>query len=143
MKKITVERLSQLKALKREIAAEKHRLKRVRELATYGHSTYGSVHVQGGFVADKTGIYAAEITYLQQLIGEGMNRAICELLRLEKFISDIEDSDLRIIFRERYIKGKNWQAIAMMMESCDEQLPRRRHDRYIEKKNKEALEVYE
>ena len=51
-----VERLSQLRALKKEIVLEKQRLDKLMQLATYGRrSGPAAVAVQGGEVSDRTG----------------------------------------------------------------------------------------
>ena len=139
---ITVRKLSQLRCLKLEIGAERDMLERLRR------SAYGSAPraggTQNGGTADRTGRLACETAYLEQLIAENMKRCICELLRLMEFINRLEDSDMRIIFRERYVRGKTWMQIAFLLGGYDEQVPRRRHDRFLKEYNaalakKEAL----
>ena len=100
---ITVKQLNQLRYLKLEITAERERLLSLMEKASSPMSgaRLGSVgSTDKG--KDTVGYYASEIAYLKQLISENMERCICELLRLEEFIRSIEDSEMRIIFRQRY-----------------------------------------
>ncbi len=134
---ITVKQLNQLRYLKLEITAEKERLESVTALLETHAMRYDAVRVQTSGEDDTLGRLASEIVYLKQLIADNMKRAICELLRLEEFIRSIEDSDLRIIFKERYMKCKSWRSISLLLGDGDEQLPRRRHDRYLDKYNKE------
>ena len=126
-----VEQLMQLRALKREIELERGRIARLRALAAYGCRS-GEV-VQGGDVSDRTAKYGAEIAYLTELIRQNMQRAICELLRIQQFIDTIPNAELRCIFKLRYIKGLSWQKIAFEMNEYDEQLMRKKHDRYLKK----------
>ena len=131
---ITVKDLSQLRFLKHEITVERERLVELCIYCGYGKKVGGEA-VSGGSTQDRTAYYACEIAYLKELIAQNMRRAVNELLRMERFISDIEDSEMRTIFIERYIRGKSWLVIAFMLGSTDEQIPRKRHDRFLKKYN--------
>ncbi|MCH5210689.1 MAG: hypothetical protein J1F01_06950 [Oscillospiraceae bacterium] len=53
---------------------------------------------------------------------------------IDVFISNIEDSETRRIFRYRYIEGNSkpsWQWIAFKIGHHDEQYPRRKHNRFL------------
>lgn len=56
----------------------------------------------------------------------------CEKLKLdiEKFISEIEDSELRLIFQYRYINEMTWIQIAFKIGHYDESYPRKKHNKY-------------
>ncbi len=136
MKQISTKELSQLRCLKREIAIERDRVIELRALASYGRRTVGR-EGKTNTTSDRTGVCASEIAYLTDLIAQNMKRCICALLRLQAFVNTIEDSELRIIFYERYIKGKSWLSIAFQLGYYDEQVPRRKHDRYIERYNQQ------
>ena len=41
--------------------------------------------------------------------------AIQEMLRIETYLSSIEDIETRMIFNYRYIEKKSWEQIAMLM----------------------------
>lgn len=130
--KITVQRLSQLRMLKREISIERERLAKLRALSAYGRRpNFGEGGGGCGTASDRTGFYATEITYLEKLVAKNMHRCVCELLGLQTFINSIESSELRQIFTERYIKGRSWLTIAFLMGWNDEQMPRKRHDKYL------------
>jgi hypothetical protein len=139
MKRMDVKRLSQLRYLKREIAIERDRVIELRALAGYGRRRLGC-EGKASRTADRTGGYASEIAYLTDLIAQNMTRCICELLRVQSFINSIDDSELRIIFRERYIKGRSWLSIAFLLGYHDEQIPRRKHDRFLQKNGYVAVE---
>ena len=136
MTMITVQRLSQLRILKREVAIERERLAKLRALSAYGQRPApGETGGKGGGVSDRTGFYATEIAYLEKLVAKNMHRCVCELLGLQTFINEIESSELRQIFTERYIKGRSWLTIAFLLGWSDEQMPRKRHDKYLKKVN--------
>lgn len=127
---ITVQRLSQLRYLKHEIEAERERLVELRGLAEFGARQTDGMP-KGSRKSNRVARFAVEMSYLQQLIADNMQRAVCELLRLQQFINEIEDSELRLIFFYRYIKCLSWQNVAFRMGQYDEQLPRKKHDRYL------------
>ena len=132
---ITVKQLSSLRYLKREVNIERERLAYLKASAEYKTSSFDAVPKAKGVTVDRIGIYASEMAYLKELIADNMHRCICELLRLQEFINSITDSDLRQIFYLRYIKGKSWVSIAFQLELSDEQVARRRHDRFIKDYN--------
>lgn len=134
MKQISAKDLSQLRHLKREIGIERDRVIELRALGAYGKRRMG-YEGHTNFVSDRTGTYASEIAYLTDLISQNMTRCICALLNVQVFINEIDDSELRIIFRERYMKGRSWLSIAFLLGYHDEQIPRKKHDRYIKKYN--------
>lgn len=137
MKEVTVKDLSQLRYLKREIIIERDRVVELRSLAGYGRR--GDLPMgKSGAVRDRTGIYASEIAYLTELIAQNMKRCVAELLRMQHFINGINDSEMRIIIRERYIKGRSWLSIAFLLGYHDEQVPRRKHDRFLKAYNTEV-----
>ena len=137
---ISTKDLSQLRYLKREISIERERIAELRSLAAYGKNRIGYEGRQT-LTSDRTGRYASEIAYLTELIAQNMKRCICELLRLQTFFNSIEDSEIRLIFRERYIKGRSWLSIAFLLGYHDEQIPRKKHDRYIGKYNAEHMKI--
>jgi hypothetical protein len=55
----------------------------------------------------------------------------CEI---EKFIDNIDDSQVRMIFEMRYFDCKSWGYISMQLGSCHESYSRKIHDKYLNKK---------
>lgn len=56
--------------------------------------------------------------------------------RTEAFIENIPDSEIRNIFRLRYLYGArkpSWQEVAFKIGKHDESYPRRKHDAYLRK----------
>ena len=76
---ITVQRLSQLRYLKHEIEAERERLVELRGLAEFGARQTDGMP-KGSRKSNRVARFAVEMSYLQQLIADNMQRAVCELL---------------------------------------------------------------
>lgn len=127
---MTKRELSQLYYLSREIGQQKVRL---RELETAAASCPANItgmpHVSG--VTDRIGAYAAEIADLKGLVELNVQKCIVELNRLNRYIEGIEDSQTREIFRLRYINGLSWLQVAFSIGEYDEQIPRKKHDRFL------------
>ena len=58
---------------------------------------------------------------------------IVQQIEIEKYINEIEDSKTRQIFVYRYIDNMDWYQIAMEMGYNNEDAPRKKHDRFLEK----------
>ena len=52
--------------------------------------------------------------YLNEL-EEKKNEAFIELIKIEKFISSIDDPDVRVIFNYRYVELKSWNEISKLV----------------------------
>lgn len=59
---------------------------------------------------------------------------IVQQAEIEKYINEIEDSKTRQIFVHRYIDNMDWYKIAIEMGYNNEDAPRKKHDRFLEKK---------
>ena len=108
---MTKEELGQLYHLKREIKNERERLAELRAQAEKVTQTL-SAQPGGGSTGDRMAEYAAAIADLTRQIEANERRCLGEVLRLEKYIAGIPDSQMRQIMRMRYIDHKTWQQIA-------------------------------
>jgi len=129
---MTKQELSQLYYLNREI---EHLQERIIELETVASSCSSQItgmpHASG--ISDKIGKYAAEIADLKYLLSLNLQKCFYELNRLNRFINNVEDSEMRQILTYRYISGLTWQQIAFNIGEHDEQYPRRRHNKFLGK----------
>lgn len=126
--------LSQLYYLNREIEEQQRRLRELEELATSctAHIT-GMPHGSG--VADKICKYAAEIADLRGLLDLNLKKCFYELNRLNRYISSIEDSQMRMILSLRYINGLSWRQIAFSIGGGNtENSVRMQHSRFIDER---------
>ncbi len=108
---MTVKELSQLYFLKKEFEELRRRIMELEETST-GSSiritgmprTYGKT--------DKVAKYAAEIVDLKSTLEEYLKKCFSELNRLNNYISNIDDSHIRVILTMRYINGLTWNQVA-------------------------------
>ena len=63
----------------------------------------GMPHVPG--VTDKVGKYAAEIADLRGIIEATIQRCFYELNRLNRFIENVDDAQMRMILSLRFVNG--------------------------------------
>lgn len=108
---MTKKELSQLYWLNREIEQDKHRLYELECAATDTSAKIsGMPHCSG--VSDKVGKIATEIAYYKSTIEAKNKQCMAEIIRLSNYISDIDDSLTRQIFKLRYINGRSWSQVA-------------------------------
>ena len=122
--------LSQLYYLNREIEEQQRRLEELECLATSCTSHITGMPRTPG-VVDKLAKYVAEIVDLRGLIDLNIKKCFYELNRLNRYISSVEDSQIRMILSLRYINGMTWQQIALSIGEFDEQYPRRKHNAFL------------
>ena len=127
-----VKLLEQLKMLRREVDLLSQRIAEL-ELAAQGGAGRITGMPRAGRQRDRTGDCAAKIADLRDLLDARRLRCMELLGALYAFIDDIDDSLLRQIFTYRYIDGETWQRVAFHVGNVDEQIPRKLHNRYLEK----------
>ena len=108
---MTLKELSQLYYLNREIEMDKQRLEELERKSLSGERRLMGMP-RGGDAVDKVGRYAAEMADLRGIIEAKRLLCMHERNRLERYISDIEDSLLRQIFTYRFINGLSWRQVA-------------------------------
>lgn len=108
---MTKRELSQLYWLKREIARNKARLAQLEAAASSASAPLTGMPGGGG-ASDRVGMYAAEIADLRSIIDANIRRCWRELRRLSRYISTVEDSQMRQILTLRYIECLTWNQVA-------------------------------
>ena len=130
---MTKEQLGQYKCLCLEIKELENRLNNLKSqevtdkvLASASDFPYNQYELKiKGYEEDK---------YIEKIRARLIRRIRkCRKLRLEieKFIEEIEDSRIRLIFELRYIQGKSWVYISNKLGSSNESYARKSHDRYL------------
>lgn len=112
---MTVNELSQLFYLNREIEADKKRLNELELLAESPSGVNlsgipGTPFVRGNGKVERL---SAEIVDLQALIAAKQLQCIHERSRLERYIADIPDSLTRLIFELRFVQRLSWLQVAI------------------------------
>lgn len=123
---MTAERLRQYRSLKVEIE----------ELAEQIHMLESSDIVQGSdrefpYIKHNFKVETAECDRTRELLRKEIRLLKTEYHALNEFINNIADSEIRRIFRYRYIEGWTFQKIAFRMNETDESYPRRKHNKYL------------
>lgn len=72
-----------------------------------------------------------ELIDLTKLLECKKVQRVIEQSRLEKYINNIKDCQMRLIIGFRYIDGLAWQQVAYKIGEYDEQYPRRKHNKFI------------
>lgn len=131
---MTLKELSQLYHLNREIEADQKRLAKLR-LKAYSPSGINlSGMPSGGAYNNRLERLTAEIVDLEGIIEANIKRCIHERNRIERYISDIDDSLTRQIFTYRCVNGLNWTQVAMSIGGGNtEEGTKKRFYRHINK----------
>ena len=133
---MTKTELSQLYYLNREIEEIKQRISEIEGLATNCTSKLTGMPVLTG-ISDKIGNCAAELADLRCLLDLNLKKCFYELNRLNRYINNINDSQMRMILSLRYINGLPWEQVAASIScSLSGESVRKAHDRYLEKSKK-------
>lgn len=129
---MTKKELSQLYYLKKEIRHLEQRIKEL-ETAPTDCTTKITGLPHGTDINDKIGNYAAQIADLKSLLDLNLKKCFYELNRVNRFISNVQNSEIRLILTLRYTQNLSWKNIAFTMNYQDESVPRKRHDRFLRK----------
>ena len=128
---MTKKELSQLYYLRREIKEQQRRLSELEALATSCTANVTWIP-NGNGISDKVANYAAQIADLKGLLDLNLKKCFYELNRLDRFISSVKDSEMRIILTLRYSQGLTWQQVAQNMGVLgDGSTERKKHNRFL------------
>lgn len=128
------ETLENYKYLKKEIRQLERRISRLhaplsdRVMASNTEFPYQPIHVRIEGVDIKK-------QALEGILRKRLAACLDETIRIEDFISSIEDSRVRMIFQRRYVDGWTWVKISIMLGSNDEAYARKIHNRYLSERN--------
>ncbi|MDL2324283.1 hypothetical protein LJC61_03925 [Ruminococcaceae bacterium OttesenSCG-928-A16] len=107
---MTQKELGQLYWLNREIEMDKRQLEELTAAAIgAGSKITGLPHAAK--LADKTAL-TTEIANCKALMEAKIQLCLAEYTRLHRFISTVEDSQMRMILTLRHINGLNWRQIS-------------------------------
>lgn len=109
---MTVNELSQLYYLNREIEIDQKRLQELEAIACGPRAAALTGMPRTPGISNPVERYAAEIVDLQAIIAAKNIQCIHERQRLERYIADIDDSDTRLIFTLRFVNGLPWTQVA-------------------------------
>ncbi len=127
--------LEELFYLKKEVVRQKKRLQSLENALTSCTSRLSGLPglPKESLEADRIGSYIGEIEELRQQLKESIAKCWQQINFMECYISGVADSEMREILRMRYAEGLSWQQIAFAAGYYDESVPRKRHNRFIQK----------
>ena len=126
---MTKHELSQLYYLTREITQYKEKLS---ELESRGFQTALTGGGRLNRISDPTGTLAVKVAEYKEMIKDKYLELVEKQIAAENYISSLEDVQLRLVMRLRFIELQSWIKIARAMGSYNEATPRRMVDRFFE-----------
>ena len=129
-KNMTKERLSQLSWLKLEIEELSARARKIEGALSGRTSRIDSMPWLGGS-KDIVGDLMPELSGLMDKLLHCRKRAMDEFTVLQAFISQIDDSQVRLIFTMRYLDGYSWHQVAWRLGGNTADSVRMIHNRYL------------
>lgn len=133
---MTLKELSQLYYLRREIEMDLRRLEALRaEASSPGSPVFDGMPKSPSY-ENRLERYTAEIVDLEAIISAKITLCRHERNCLERYIADIPDSNLRMIFTLRFVEGLSWVRLAFRIGgNCTADGARMACNRYIRKTN--------
>lgn len=130
---MTKRELSQLYWLNIEIRQDRIRLQKLEDEIQNLAPSYQSIMAHRRFETSKAEKLAVLICEQKRLIENKTERAYLEQNRLYRFISEINDSFMREVFKLRYAEALTWREIACRLREKNESTIRKLHDRFLKK----------
>lgn len=126
---MTKRELEQIAFLKSEIRRDKERLARLRSKTLTPSMRFSEISRCG--VCDSVADLTVACDELERLIQVNMDSCIKQVLRAQRFINTVEDSRLRLMLVERYIRCKSWLQVAFAASLYDGDAARKRVERFL------------
>lgn len=129
---MTREELIQYCDLKKEIEDLEKRIDKIHKTTEMVSDT-----VQNGY-KHRAVIFGVDLTRKRKLhayedkLQEFYDKLFEEQNKIEDYIETIPKSDIRQIFRYRYIDNMNWKQIQVFMQYRHEDTARKKHDKFLE-----------
>ena len=108
---MTIKELYSLYYIEQEIKEYELKILELKEMATNITANYTGM-AGGGAVSDKVGNATAAIVQYTQMLEEAIQRDIEQTIKINAFILEIEDVQLRQIMYLRFVKKLSWQCVA-------------------------------
>ena len=127
------EKLIQYCDIKEEIKRLEKRIERLRKQPDYVADVVQNGYKHHAVIRGYDRKREHKLDVLEDILQERHDTLLSIQIEVETFIDTIPKSDIRDIFTYRYIDNMEWHKIAQKMKLNDESVPRKRHDRYLEK----------
>jgi len=127
---MTKESLSQLSWLKLEIEELTTRIRRIEHVLSGRAARIDGMSWLGG-QKDLVGDLVPQLGDLRDQLTKIRKSAMGEYARLQEFIAQIDDSQIRLIFTLRYMDGLSWHQVAWRLGGNTADSARMVHNRYL------------
>jgi len=127
---MTKERLCQLSWLKLEIDELSSRIRRI-ESAISGRTSRIDGMSWLGSPKDFLGDMAPQLCDLKDQLSKLRHNAMASYTELQAFITQIDDSQTRLIFTLRYVDSLSWHQVAWRLGGNTSDSVRMTHNRYL------------
>ena len=131
--KLTKEVLEEYIDLQKEIIESRKRLGRLEKQSDIVSDVVQNGYKRHAVIKGIDSNRKKKINKLIAILNELEDKALEKKIQIAEYIKSIEKSDIRQIFTHRYIDDMTWYQIAMALGYNNEDAPRKRHDRYLEK----------
>lgn len=132
---MTIRELSKYHSLKTEIKEiEENIIELERNVISSSKITGISVS-KGNFVGNPTEKFATKLIKIKNKLENKKEELVDELNKIESFLETVEDNEIRIIIRKRFLKGKSWQKIGEEINT-DRSTPYYKLKKYLDERGK-------
>lgn len=107
---MTEKELNQIYFLNQELERLEEELSAMENKSLVKNPLLSGMPYGRGF-SNKTADYAIQVNEIKRLIGITVDRILKTRAEMEKFLQEIEDSELRMILRLRSVQHLGWQEI--------------------------------
>jgi hypothetical protein len=107
---MTIDELSKYYSIKIEVDQIKSNLKEL-DSTSIGSSKISGMPKGTNEVSNPTENIAIKKLKLEEILKKKQDKLLTEQLKIENFLETIEDSNIRVIIRARFIDGKPWSVI--------------------------------
>lgn len=127
---MTKKELSQCYYLNREIDQLSKELQKLDGKEYKSINLTGMPHGSG--ISDTVGKLATQRAEIHELLSLKLRECMIARARIERYINDIDDSEMRMILRLRHINGLTWLQVAMHIGKQDANYPWRKYEKYLD-----------
>ncbi|MBV4425274.1 hypothetical protein [Clostridium tyrobutyricum] len=130
MELINKNELSQLYYLNRDIEQLKNKIEALEHIVNYA-----AVEKKYMTLSNTIDKYKQKIEELKDLLNINMYKCFYELKKINRYIESIDDIQMRMIIKLRYINGLNWKQIAASISPhTSGEAVKKAHERFLNKK---------
>ena len=109
----------------------------IKELTVYKGSSMSGMPSGGGDNSSPIERYVLKKERLMDKLQKKFDELVSEVQRIEEYIESIEDAEIRVIARMRFIENKDWQVIGDEMY-MDRTTVSRKMKRFLEREKDDA-----